>query len=263
MTRPRTSKTEYYGNCSVFSIDNELLFRCDAKKANWYLDRNLAKIIVKEPLSIQLNFKTNGNGHKDDPYYTQSLKSICVVCGTENELTGHHIVPISFRRYFPTELKDHSHYDILPVCIKHHDEYNAFAEELVKKLANEYDVPICGLNNTEYDGKIISKEEKLNINKCILYARLICEKHSNIPKDRIDIMKNYIKQCSNLNNTENYNYIKNIPLITYKVISCGKYIVSKLEGNIQPFIVMWRKHFIDTMKPQFMPKHWTIDKIEI
>jgi hypothetical protein len=38
-------KKKIYGNYQVFSPDNVLMFRCDEKKANWYLDRDLAEKI--------------------------------------------------------------------------------------------------------------------------------------------------------------------------------------------------------------------------
>ena len=58
------SKTQY-GNYEVYHPKGHLMFRCDLKKINWYLDRNLAEIIETNSegkvISIRLNFKSNGS----------------------------------------------------------------------------------------------------------------------------------------------------------------------------------------------------------
>ena len=41
----------------------------------------------------------------------------------------------------------------------------------------------------------------------------------------------------------------------------AKYIVDKCE-DINEFIKMWRNHFLDTMKPQFLPEFWESCKNE-
>ena len=48
----------------------------------------------------------------------------------------------------------------------------------------------------------------------------------------------------------------------------GYHVVSKLDDHekIVEFVRMWRQHFVDTMKPQFMPLGWSIDfrvKVEL
>lgn len=41
----------------------------------------------------------------------------------------------------------------------------------------------------------------------------------------------------------------------------GYYVVQKLdtEEKIEEFVKLWRNHFINTMKPKFMPKGWSVD----
>src|SRR5271166_1799420 len=99
-------KRPLYDNCCVYSIDGALLFKSNKKRALWYVERNLATVLKEDPFEIKLNFITKGLGHKDDPFYLQSRDNICIVCGSEAELTRHHIVPFCFRRFFPLEKKD-------------------------------------------------------------------------------------------------------------------------------------------------------------
>jgi len=41
----------------------------------------------------------------------------------------------------------------------------------------------------------------------------------------------------------------------------GKILIDKMGGEevIPEFIKMWREHFVDTMKPKYLPKNWSID----
>ena len=54
-----TKDRKIYGNCQVLSPEGHLMFRCESKKANWYLKRDLADIITDEPLVIKLKFQPN------------------------------------------------------------------------------------------------------------------------------------------------------------------------------------------------------------
>ncbi len=86
-----TLKTPLYGNCKVQNIDGEHIFNCSWKKQNWYVKRDLAEIIQEDPLIIRLKFTTAGKGNFDDPYYLQERKNLCVCCGSQSNLTKHHI----------------------------------------------------------------------------------------------------------------------------------------------------------------------------
>ena len=86
--------TKLYGNCKVYSPDNQLMFRCLEKKIKWYLDRGLAELIEESPLSIRLKFEPKGKGERIDKLKVER-NNICVVCGVTDLsiLTKHHIVP--------------------------------------------------------------------------------------------------------------------------------------------------------------------------
>ena len=52
-----------YGNCQVLSPGGILMFRCDEKKAKWYLNRNLGEILSESPLIVKLKFEPRGLGN--------------------------------------------------------------------------------------------------------------------------------------------------------------------------------------------------------
>ena len=97
-----------YGNCQILHPDGSLMCYCAMRKINWYLKRNLATQISNNPVVIKLNFQPKGKGNADNPFYLQERRNICVVCGTQENLTKHHCVPYCFRKHFPNEYKSHT-----------------------------------------------------------------------------------------------------------------------------------------------------------
>ncbi len=91
-------------NWKVYHPSGRHMFTCGEKKANWYLDRNLAKLIGKK--KITLTFSPKGNGFEDNEEFGRSIREArCVVSGIEDGLQRHHIVPYCYRTYFPERFK--------------------------------------------------------------------------------------------------------------------------------------------------------------
>lgn len=46
------------------------------------------------------------------------------------------------------------------------------------------------------------------------------------------------------------------------VTTHAEIVVGKLSGidAINDFVILWRKHFIETMEPKFLPDHWDVDR---
>ncbi len=241
-----------YGNCRVLSPEGILMFLCEEKRVNWYLERNLAKKISNDPITIMLTFKPGGLGNNDKPFGLMEMCNKCVVCGSEEFLTRHHVVPICYRRFFPLKYKSKNHHDVLAVCYDCHEKYEVKAFELKKKLAKEYDAPLDGILNTSGADP-----------KAIGYSRLLLSNNiEKVPLPRIEEIKLFITEYLGKNYTENdLNEIASL-----KTTSCvkthGEIVVSKLT-NYQEFIETWRKHFIESNDCKFIPKNWKIDnKIE-
>lgn len=237
-----------YGNCQVFSPGGHLMFRCDLKKAKWYLNRDLANIVDNDPLTIKLTFEPNGLGNHNKEYGLTEMKNVCVVCGSDEFLTRHHIVPICYRRHFPLEIKSHNFHDVLSVCADCHEKYETHAFTLKLKLADEYGAPISG--------------EKIN-NKPFFQMKKIanCLTHynKNIPQKVIKQMK---KKLRNYFSWRKITQKRLHEILEHKLEVCrrthGEIVVSKID-NIQSFIKMWRNHFIENNDCKYLPKNWSID----
>ncbi len=254
MSQLNTKQTPIYGNTKVLDPDGELLFLCLPKKAHWYLDRNLATMITEDPMVIQLTFEPKGKGQIGDAYALGEKYNKCVVCGTEDDLTRHHIVPYTYRKHFPETMKSHNSHDVVPICVDCHGEYEEnYGIELKYVLAKKYDAPL-------------ESETKINTDLTLVvkYSKLLMDRWDKLPfsrkKQMITIIREYHgyigKLCQVL---LIYAYVD---LSQSKTESHGRIVVEKItdNGQLQWFVETWREHFINSMEPKYMPKHWDIKR---
>ncbi len=223
------------------------MFRCNKKRADWYLSRNLASIIKKNPLTIQLNFTPNGLGNYKKGYGLSEMHNVCVNCGSENDLTKHHVIPISYRKYFPIKIKSHNFHDVLPMCVRCHENYERKADIRKKELSIQYAAPL--------DGEIITKEDFTKYSK-MAQALL---RDIKIPTKRKLEIRNQIKSHFNIKKLTKKE-IKRISELKSTVVkkTHGEIVISKIK-NVQSFITMWRKHFIENNECLFLPQNWNIN----
>jgi len=237
-------KGRVYGNYSVFSPDGILMFRSNLKKVNWYLNRGLADKI--DDNKIRLNFIPNGMGCHGKNYGLGEMLDLCVVCGTGESLTKHHVVPKCYRIHFRDEIKSHQFHDVLTLCTDCHYEYEEKAFKRKKELAEVYDSPI--------NGDMIDNRKILKIKGLIG-----CLFSKDIPKNRILEIKTEIK------NELGYKRLTDKLIKKYSnmeisgpcIKTHGEMVVEKIS-DIKLFIEDWRKHFIDNTTPKYLPKNWSI-----
>jgi len=253
MSSKRT--TLIYGNCMVFSPDNKLMFRCLEKRAKWYLSRNLAVIIGENPLSIRLTFIPKGTGESMDVLKMERYNK-CVVCGIEDLvcLTRHHLVPFAYRQFFPNSRKRHSSLFVIPICRDCHMTYeNKYAYPLKKVLAEAYNAPFNSSDN-------IDKSRAISIINCFLqYSDQVPTDRQIILKGRLSTYLESIGRNSHLDFSDKValealkNEIKKETKIKDED-NHGKIVVANLT-DLDQFEKMWGKHFIDNMKPKYMPEY--------
>lgn len=245
---PRT--TEIYGNCLVLSDTGVEMFRCLQKKANWYLSRNLAKVISENPLTIQLTFKPKKEGWNGDPYYLSQKLNVCAQCGEDalEILTKHHIVPYAYRKYMPAEVKQASSIDVTPLCLEHHMEYEWEADKLKYELADKYSAPI--------HNKMSPKQ--LFMKQVTSGSYLLLNRGHMIPEEKKELIKKTLTEYFGHENYTNEDLLKASKL-SYKSINSeyehAKVVMEQIE-DLQSFVEMWRLHFLEHVKPQFLPEGW-------
>lgn len=167
------------------------------------------------------------------------------------------MIPDEFRRNFPLDLKSHHSHDLVLLCAKCHEDYETEATNYKKELGKIYNIPINGTGRVEdFSLKGIQKEAS---------ALLKNKDNSKFPKERRELMTKNIKNFLKKDKIEDKDleYILNIPSVdTSNYLTFGECLVEKIAGKekdvdkIEEFSIMWRQHFIDTMKPKYLNPYW-------
>ena len=264
-------------NWAVYHPDGTHMFTCGERKAAWYLERGLAKRTANG--KIQLTFIPKGNGFESNEIFGKSVrKSICVVTGVSDGLQRHHIVPYCYRSYFPEQYKSKNHHDVVLIHHEKHSEYETEATNYKDEIARKYGVKTIKDFNVEYTGKLreAGKNNAILLNNIYslfkTYGKvsedIILEKLKAISEDTgipfetlrgynyVQLYKMYLL-LKEAHEQEMYEF-KRDNRIYY---DHGYHVVQKLiaEDGIEDFVKLWRKHFVDTMQPKYMPTGWSID----
>jgi hypothetical protein len=253
------------------------MFTCGEKKAQWYLERNLAKQIGER--EIELTFIPKGNGFEDNEEFGRSVREArCVVTGMEVGLQRHHIVPYCYRTYFPEQYKSKNHHDVVLVNHEIHSIYEQKANQYKDVIAEMYGVKTISELNAEYTRNI---RERGKGNSILLNAiHSLFKSYGKMP-DSIKFEKlHFISEQTNIpyDVIETLSYVQMFKLylllreehLTQMYVfkeenrhyyDHGYHLVQKLdtEDKIEEFVKLWRNHFIKTMNPMYMPNGWSIN----
>jgi exonuclease 3'-5' domain-containing protein 2 len=250
----RQSDTIYDG-CRALHPNGQLLFYCNRKKANFYLGKGLAKLVADKPFTIQLLFEPKGLGIGSDPFYNEERQNQCVVCGAKSKLTKHHVVPTAYRSHFPEELKSHSHHDILALCCECHNRYEKFAQKLKADLADQYQVPFVQVkgNTKEWAGAHLAWRAA-----CLLKNQKLLPEIPDQAQEKLKVRIRSFFGNLPLSEITKEEFEKRRPEKPTETFH-GKQLIEKVV-DLQAFIELWRQHFIDTMQPKFLSKHWSVSR---
>lgn len=250
MTRSRS--TPLYGNCIIEAPDGQALCRTNQKKIDWYLARNLGNVVCLDPVTLRLRKEPTGRKGAEHPFTISHKENVCVVCGTRDDITRHHVVPRCFRRFFPTERKQHALHDVLILCIKCHNEYEEHASKKKQQMADEMGVPSNGVG---------LRTNKL-YNQIRNAGHALMEFYDKIPVSRreqlLDVLRDHFGR----------HEISKDDIITARAIhatvldpeykSFGQFVVESLE-DLDSFVKDWRTHFVESMEPKFLPPYWDVN----
>jgi len=249
--RPHVSEHRLYDNCMILAPDGQLLARCNERKIKWYHDRGLADLLPGEPKSIRLRFEPKGRAFaENDPSFLAEHANRCVVCGGEADLTRHHIIPYCFRKNMPLELKSHCSFDVVPLCVEHHISYEEEAQKLKEKLSKDLGV---SLNHERI------KYHK-DIGKVVGHARTLLRNSPEVPASRKEELRASVAEYLGRDPSPE-DLAKVASLNPYEELSVRRehMEVMKRTTDLQGFFQMWRQHFVDVMRPGFMPAYWRVD----
>ncbi len=240
-----------FENCLIQAPDGTNISRCSKRKQEWYINNNLAYVINQDPMTIRLTFEPKGRCSAPDPLLLYGKPNLCVVCGITDDLTRHHIIPYSFSKHFPMEIKLDMIHDIMPLCRSCHDDYEIKSFEKRKELSAKYQVPLTGID-----------EDKIRrVRKARSAAHVLLNHKFQVPKERQDTLMKIV--CEFLGNEEvtsdDLNKLK-MHKVEYEpdYKNFCQFVVNQI--NFDDFAKEWRTHFIESMKPKYMPEEWQIDR---
>ncbi|PWU87415.1 hypothetical protein C4B63_92g108 [Trypanosoma cruzi] len=151
----------YYDNIFVYDAEMRLVFTVDKSKAEWYVyKKGLGKVIEwretaveetqkteKEIAAIQLNFSPDLSKYNDAhirrnlDYFRQAKENQCVVCGEKKDLVRFAVVPLAYRKYFPSVYMSHNSYDLLLLCTVCFARARRLYDEERRRVAVDFGVP--------------------------------------------------------------------------------------------------------------------------
>ena len=279
-------KGPIYDSCKMLAPDGQQLCYCDYKKMTWYVERNLAEVISKDPPVFRLIFEPNARGCVDENlkssnFYIESRVNNCVICGETKNYLRFHVVPILYRSCFPENLKSHKSHDVVLLCIECHEKARKVYEKKKEEISKRYGVPI----------NIMSDEQNnyLKLTQFIKKCRILLKnKNESLPEKAQIKLKNNLKEMFDflMKNSEYFkNFVDKNKIkcdkiedinIEFLEIFCnkfnlndknfpegkrnihGKLVIEKVK-DLKEFIMEWRKFFIDSFQPKFLPKEWSVE----
>ncbi len=241
----------HYDNIVVLSQNDALLFRCNQRKANWYVGKGLAEVVKESPKTLKLKFITSGGDHDRHPYFIQKFENQCVVCGDKtSELHNLSLIPICYRmpKAIVEPLNHLIAHDKQQICTSCQREYLPAVEQRKKFLA--------ALAGVSYSG--IWFLPTLDVPAVAALVKY----DERIPTTRKNLLLNRIKDC--LGYQPSVDEMKHIFNLYVKkgrkpdVKSSQVVVQQKIKSaeEYDDFCIGWRKYFIEKMNPRFMPKHW-------
>lgn len=259
-------------NWEVYHPEGKHMYTTSKRKIDWYINKGLGVIIGEKKL--QLLFMPKGDGFQADEIFGLTARvNQCVVCGTPENLQRHHVVPYHYRKFMPIDYKSRNHHDVVLICRKHHEEYEMIAKAYKTELARKYNVgTIEELNNAYITNVVERLRRKFKISKLL---NTIITGFNNIPVNKIDVIGVELSSMLRFNILD--KSFDELELLLKKVNKSiakekkevmdvdeffhGKAIIKQFKSHddFEIFIKGWRQHFLDTMKPEYMPLGWSIN----
>jgi hypothetical protein len=275
-------KSPMYDNIQMIDPNGATLPKISRKKAEWYVKKGLAHYCTHPEDSngtkndsmkcIQINFEPKNNSITTI-YQTSEKENICVKCGRgDYHLMRHHIVPSTYKSLLPKKYKSHMSHDITLLCGDCHLHCQQSSQKRMNDIENlcrpPGSAPKYTNDNTMYKARssalaLLNWSHKIPKDQLkIHYQRVkdfLVDERSNDPVkdlqcDDSEFMISSVKLQELIDAEyliENPDFIPGNKLVVESIIDD--------EKKIAQFVRDWRKHFIDTVHPRFLPEGWSVD----
>ncbi|XP_052250586.1 exonuclease 3'-5' domain-containing protein 2-like isoform X2 [Dreissena polymorpha] len=255
MTRQRP----LYYNCKLLAPDGECLTLCDIRKAQWYIDKELGDKVSDDPFTVKLRFEPKNRPASRQDYYLQEKENTCVVCGSHEDYVRKLVVPQEYRKYFPPILKNHSSHDVLLLCIQCHLRCADYETAVRQRLVAECDAPLDS-------GKDSKRRLDGDLAKVVSAAKALLKSKGSIPEDRLQDLEAMVKTFYGVKSLPAELLEEAVSMETRvnnsSFVPHGKKVVDfymQKHGGLLEFERMWRRHFLESMQPKYLPALWSVE----
>lgn len=274
-----TMKKPMYDNVFLTCPEHHVLGTISNKKAEWYIQKNLAAWVEEagDKRVLQLNFTPSGrvsdrenNGGGDILYNTSAKRNCCVSCGSDAQgYSRHYIVPYSYRSFFPLHHKTHLPHDIVILCPTCHVRAEQHSHWRMRRLEQEARRALPGSSELPH---IVDQ----NLKQVRTAANALLKYRAQLPAKRIEEFEGYIREWGNGRGDVDAALLQTAAAIDYqrpnpKYVTGPSTIAYSLglsdhgdthqeheEDKITQFVQAWRQHFLDVMQPRHLPPGWSV-----
>ncbi len=248
-----------YDNCRLEAPNGTTLCYVSKRRASWYLrNKNdagepLGSLLSEKPYAVQLSFEPSGMGRDGDEFYLTPRENKCVVCGTDQWLTRHHVVPQAFRRHFPSRFKEYADHDIVAACEPCHRAYCIYEEQFKAELAaakgwdrlgRPANMPVRVMRTLSLLKPVLPLKEGIPPEGLLALALRL---YRNLGWD-------------GLSPTELSLVAESLAVERYSSLGHRYATTLKTDQAIQDLCFAWRRHFVETMVPEHLPEHWDVER---
>ena len=245
-------------------------------------DDNSGAILHENRLCIQLDFEPKDNSN-NTIYHAADKENICVKCGRgDYHLMRHHIVPSAYRSLLPKKYKSHMSHDITLLCGDCHVHCQQACQKRMNEIEaicrppgsatrymndeNLYKVRSSALALLNWKHKIPEKQLKVHYRRVSDYLLNVKGLSKSIDSESSSTIKNMGEKNDDSDWITNAHLpelidmeyrIENPDFIPGPELVIGSIIDD--EDKIAEFVKDWRRFFIDSVHPRFLPEGWSID----
>jgi len=174
----------------------------------------------------------------------------------------HYVVPFAYRTLFPKKFKTHLSHDIVILCPKCH----VFCDQQRQLRMRDLEDQFRKQGEERKYQPYLTDSRLYHLSKVAL---ALLRSRDKLPEEKINqyesLVREYLCLANDTKLTE--EQIKNVVNIEYKkenpeYVSGPELVIAALDQDdekIEEFVKGWRTHFLEIMRPKFLPKGWGIN----